>query len=179
MIELILLEKLKLGDELAFELIFKEHHSSLVRYASGLIGSASDAEDLVEDCFFWLWQEREVITIRKTLQAFLYTIVHNKCLNYMKRQKVCRNYEAYLKVYAIKMEINYPESILISNDLSGKINEGIDKLPKQCRLIFCLSRHEGKKYEEIAVMLKISINTVKKQMSRAIFKLRAELKDYL
>ncbi len=179
MIELILLQKLKKGDELAFELIFKEHYPSLVRYATGLIGSTTEAEDLVEDCFFWLWQERETITIRKTLQAFLYSVVHNKCLNHLKKQKVNRKYEAYLKVHAIKMEINYPESILISKDLSGKIKEGIDKLPKQCKLIFCLSRHEGKKYEEIALMLNISINTVKKQMSRAIFKLREDLKEYL
>jgi RNA polymerase sigma-70 factor (ECF subfamily) len=64
-------------------------------------------------------------------------------------------------------------------DISERIIKAVDKLPDQARVIFKLKRQEGRTYDEIAKELNISINTVRKQMSRALTKLRQELADLL
>ncbi len=179
MLEKLLIEKIKKGDTSTFELLFKTYHPDLVRYATGIVGSVSDAEDLVEDCFYWIWEERHSIHVRKSIRSFLFSIVYNKCLNHLKKKKVHKNYEEHVKIHYLKKEINYPDTNLVSKELSKSIQQAIESLPEQCRFIFKLSRYEGKKYEEIAEMLNISINTVKKQMNRAITKLREDLSEYL
>ncbi len=173
------IEKLRNGDHSAFENIFKTYHKDLVRYSTNFIGDINAAEDIVEDCFYWLWDVKESINIKNSLRSFLFSVVTNKCLNYMKKNNHQKQYEEYIRSITIRKEINYPEVNLISKELSVTIQEAIDNLPEQCRKIFLLSRNDDKKYEEIATMLDISINTVKKQMNRAISKLKDALKDYL
>jgi RNA polymerase sigma-70 factor (ECF subfamily) len=68
---------------------------------------------------------------------------------------------------------------LVANDLEKDLTIALAHLPKECKKIFELSRLEGLKYQEIADRLNISIKTVETQMSRALTRLRLELKEYI
>ena len=68
---------------------------------------------------------------------------------------------------------------LVASDLEKGLNVALDHLPKECKRIFELSRFEGLKYQEIALRLNISIKTVETQMSRALTKLRLELREHI
>ena len=68
---------------------------------------------------------------------------------------------------------------LVAKDLEDHLSKALEHLPHECRKIFELSRFEGLKYQQIAERLNISIKTVETQMSRALFKIRFELKDHL
>ena len=79
----------------------------------------------------------------------------------------------------LKISQEHGLSIYIANELEDKINEAIETLPEQCREIFKMSRFDGLKHKEIAEKKKISINTVQKQISIALNKLKSELSAFL
>jgi len=79
-------------------------------------------------------------------------------------------------------EINTPDnplSQLIEKELEKKIDNSIEALPEQTRKIFCMSRFENKKYEEIAHETGVSVDVVKYHIKSALAQLRTKLKEYL
>jgi len=77
-----------------------------------------------------------------------------------------------------KEEFDTYESVLFT-EFQAKVDKAIGSLPEECRKIFKMSREDGLKYVEIADKLNLSVKTVETQMSRALSKLKIELKDYL
>ena len=65
------------------------------------------------------------------------------------------------------------------NELENLINHAIDELPEKCRIVFMMSRIDGKKKSEIASELNISITSVEADMTRALKSLKVKLSDYL
>ena len=102
--------------------------------------------------------------------------VHNAALNRIKHGKVRKLYaEEQMGLYTSE-----PASHLsLQNELQQQIEQAIESLPEQCRLVFKLSRFEELKYAEIAALLGISIKTVENQMGKALKVMREKLKDYL
>jgi len=70
------------------------------------------------------------------------------------------------------------DHLAIRKELEAKIQEALETLPEQCRLIFKMSRFEELKYHEIAAQLQLSIKTVENQMGKALKLMRTQLKDY-
>jgi RNA polymerase sigma-70 factor (ECF subfamily) len=179
-----LIKQLQLGNEIAFESIFKKHFAGLCLFAEHFLKDSDASEEIVEDFFCNLWETGKYATINSSLRGFLYKGVYNDCLKYLRHKKVEQKYleEQY---YFHDKEIlegasnDYPSVNLVIRELEEKIASVIESLPDQCRKIFCMSRYESKSYQEIANELNLSINTVKTQMSRALQKLRIELSEYL
>ena len=171
-----ILQKLKRGNKDIFESLFRTYHQPLSVYAASIISSQEDGEEIVQDLFFHLWEKRSQLNISSSLKSYLYRAVRNRCLNFIKHQKVKEKY----RQDALQ---NYSEMISISeeepSDLPIKIQQAIGKLPNRCREIFELSRFEGLKYREIADVLGISPKTVEVQMGKALRELRKALAAYL
>jgi RNA polymerase sigma-70 factor, ECF subfamily len=180
-----LIEKIKLGDEIAFEQLFKQHFTGLCLFAEHFVKDTSVAEEIVEDLFCDLWENCADISINSSFKAYLYRCVYNNSLKYLRHKKVTQKYISAQQAYYTDKELceisiqTYPIANLIIKELEEKINEAINSLPSQCKEIFCLNRFEGLSYTEIAEKTDLSINTVKTQMARALQKMRVELKDYL
>ncbi|MBA7548867.1 ECF RNA polymerase sigma factor SigW [subsurface metagenome] len=180
-----IIQKLKNGDEPIFQFIFKKYYTGLYYYAKKYLGDKHNAEEVVQNTFLKLWEKRETFTIRKSFSSYLYKTVYNNCLNFLKHQQVKEKYKEYYtqkirnaeEYYSISQESG--QSIYIAKELKSKIDKAIQELPGQCRKIFELSRFEGLKNHEIAEKLEISINTVQKQISIALCKLRSALANYL
>jgi RNA polymerase sigma-70 factor (ECF subfamily) len=88
-------------------------------------------------------------------------------------------YSVISEVYKNDRDNGYPYDPAVVSELQGRIQHTITLLPDQCRKIFIMSREDGLKYNQIALALGISVKTVETQMSRALTKLKLELKDYL
>ena len=181
----IIISRLRYGDVVAFESLFKSHYHNLCIYAEDLVGEKAAAEEIVSDFFLKFWENHETIAIQISHKAYLYTCIYNNCLNYLRHIKVLQKYRDYA-MYMIDnkdlwcpVSANYPLANLISQEIVCEIELAIQDLPEHCREIFSLSRFEELSYEEIAQRLEISINTVRTQMSRALQKLRTSLKEYL
>jgi RNA polymerase sigma-70 factor (ECF subfamily) len=154
-------------------------------FAEHFVRNHEIAEEIVEDFFCHLWDNCQAFH-QYFLKGISLRSIHNRCLNYLRDQKIRQQYIADNKYCFLDDEIlgyagqdEEPVSNLITSDLEKEISDAIDSLPEQCRAIFRMNRFESLTYTEIADRLDISINTVKTQMTRALQKLRDGLKDYL
>lgn len=179
-----LLNRLKTGEEASFEIIFKKHFTGLCLFAEHFLKDTHAAEEIVEEYFCNLWENCQSTHITTSLRGYLYKSIYHRCLKYIRYQKLQRKYLTNQYQFSDKEILesaseDYPAVNLITKELEDKISSVIDALPRQCKKIFCMNRFENLTYAEIAEKLGISQNTVKTQMSRALQKLRVELKDYL
>lgn len=169
-----------------FSKVYSIYFPKLVRFAREFVSSTEDAENIIQDIFIYLWERQELLSTLSNLNAFLFTLVKNKCIDQLRLQKLLEDRkeelkiildkEIQLKIYALQQ---FDENALSNEDIENILNDAINSLPEKCREVFILSRMEGLKNKEIAERLNISAKTVENQMTTAIRKLKVELKDYL
>ena len=165
-------------DEAAFEQMFKTHFKRLHAYAFTILRDEIQAEEMVQQVFFKLWERNENLSLIGSVSSYLYRAVHNESLNYIKHQKVRSNHQLNV-AYSMKNEVEHPAKKIMAGELEKKIHSALNELPEQCRTIFQMSRFDEMKYREIADKLGISIKTVESQMSKALRLLRVKLVDFL
>jgi RNA polymerase sigma-70 factor, ECF subfamily len=171
--------RIKIGDEQAFELLFRKYYVSLCVFANKYFNDPEEAREVVQEVFTKIWNGRKDLDLDESLNHYLFKSVSNLCINKLRRRKVESRYaEIYKQVYLNSVEISPYES-LVASELKDKIASALNKIPPRCRTIFDLSRVEGLAYNEIAKTLNISVKTVETQMSKALSRLRYELKEYL
>ena len=174
--EIHLFEKIKKGDEKAFETLFHKYYGHLCLYATKIIKDDPAAEEIVQDFFVKIWEKREHLNIETSTKNYLFRSVKNLCINYIQHNKTKIRYAQ--KVIS-ETENNYADNDSYPEiELSQIIEESINSLPEKRKEIFRLSRQEGLKYHEIADKLNISIKTVETQITLALKTLRDKLKNY-
>ena len=162
----------------SFDRIYVMYYSRMLRFAKEYVVFEEDAENVVQDVFLLLWEKREVLDIRISLVSYLFSLLKNRILDYLRHKVVAEEYKQELSFKLMSLEqLNYTFSS--EEEIEKVIANAIDKLPERCREIFLKSRIEGMKYREIAEELNISANTVENHIAIALKKLRVELKDYL
>lgn len=172
-----LIEGLQGGDKKVFDEIFKLYYTPLCHYCMRYVSDNQVSEEIVQDLFFKLWIKREHLILHASLQSYLYKAVKNHALNYINQKKIQEKHRQYVG-FNVKDSHN-PFDQLEENDLELLIKGAILKLPDKRREVFELSRHEGLKYNQIALKLNISVKTVEAQMSKALEQLRNVLKEYV
>lgn len=165
------------GDKKAFEQLFREWYAPLCIYAESIVHDRDLAEDLVQGIFCALWEKRESMVVRESLKSYLYRSVYHAALNSLKHDKVKLAFLEFLQKQGIGGENNIEYLMNTENQekMIGELKRAIGLLPDQCREIFMLSRFEGKKSQEIAMDLNLSLRTVEAQLYRAMKRLREEL----
>ncbi|SDE14323.1 RNA polymerase sigma-70 factor, ECF subfamily [Mucilaginibacter pineti] len=173
----ILITKLTQGDTVAFEVLFKLYYTRLTLFANRFVNDLSVAEEIVADVFTDLWERGHETTFSTSVRSYLFKMVQNRSLNYLKHQKIENLYVSYLEKNNLFDEVRSTvESGYEEKELVQQIKAAIDTLPEKCREIFVLSRFSDLKYREIAAQLNISPKTVERQVSIALEKLRRTLK---
>ena len=178
---IITVKELKNGNKRTFEKIFKTYYRALCFYAEGMVGEKEAAEEIVGDFFLKLWENREIIHITTSLQAYLYKGVYNNSLKYLAHIKVLQKYREYAGYIIDNKDLfrlqddNHPLSMLVSQETIQEIENAIEALPAQCKEVLMLTRLDDLSYQEVAEKLGISINTVRTQITRAMKKLRESL----
>lgn len=167
--------RIRQGDLKQFETLFRSSYASLVKYARTLIKDNDTSEEIVQDLFFNLWENREKINIESSLNGYLFRSVHNRCLHLIEHLKVVERHEKEMSFREAESES--PADILQYKELQARIARTIEKLPERCAQIFCMNRFEGLKYSEIAEKLSVSVKTVEANMGRALKEFRKSLID--
>ncbi len=173
-----LVNLIRQGDIKSFERVFNTYCENLVRYAESILKNTYEAEDIVQQLFVQCWAKRETLDVNTSLKSYLYKSTYNSCLNKIKQLGVRESYAAY------HLHVNQGQAGAASQQLEAKeaasaIQEAMNELPEQCRLVFKMSRFDQMKYQEIADELGISIKTVENQMGKALKHMRLKLKDYI
>jgi len=170
--------RLSKRDEAAFEQVFKTHYKNLHAYAFTILKDEDEAEEMVQQVFFKLWERSEHLSFSGPIAAYLYRAVHNESLNFIKHQKVKAGHQLHV-AYSMKNKTEQASPKMIRKELENKFREALNELPEQCRTVFQLSRFEDMKYKEIADKLDISVKTVENHMGKALKLLRTKLVDFL
>jgi RNA polymerase sigma-70 factor (family 1) len=169
--------KLTQGDARAFEALFKLHYARLTLFANRFVNNLLVAEEIVADVFTDLWEKGHEVTFSTSVSSYLYKMVQNRSLNYLKHQKIENLYVVYLQKNNLFDEVRSAvENGYEEKELARQIKAAINTLPEKCREIFVLSRFSDMKYKEIASQLNISPKTVERQVSIALEKLRQTLR---
>jgi RNA polymerase sigma-70 factor (ECF subfamily) len=172
-----LLDRLRQGDEAAFDTIFREWYPSLVRSAESIVRSRAVAEEVVQDVMLELWRRRESLAKDSSPQAYLFQSTRNRALNHIRHERVEQKSEPEL---IRQTEISASaHSQLVEEEIEVALRAAVSELPDRCREVFELSRTHGLKYAEIATTLGISVKTVEAQMGKALRSLRVKLAPWL
>jgi len=172
-----LLERLRQGDEAAFDAIFREWYPSLVRSAESIVRSRAVAEEVVQDVMLELWRRRESLAKDSSPQAYLFQSTRNRALNHIRHERVEQKSEPEL-IRQTEMTAS-AHSQLVEEEIEAALKTAVSELPDRCREVFELSRIHGLKYAEIATTLGSSVKTVEAQMGKALRTLRVKLAPWL
>lgn len=168
-------DSISICEELVFSVFFKANVKSLRNYLYFKFGNEEKANDVTQDSFIKLWENCKNVPLEKA-KSYLYTIANNASLNEIAHNKVVLKY-AQNNVNKDRTNLS-PEFLIEEEEFKQKLEKAIAKLTKAQRTAFLLHRIEGKKYQEIAVMLEISVKAVEKRIHGALISLRAEIEQF-
>ena len=154
-----------------YQEVFDQFYDNIRGYIYFKCGDQDLAEDLAQDTFIKLWENRSKID-RSTVKSYLYTIAGNLTINYLKRQQL--KYK-FVNQSEQRTEKSNPEFILEMKEYEAKLQGVIETLPEGSREVFLMNRLEDIKYKDIAERLGISVKAVEKRMSKALKIIRDSL----
>lgn len=158
-----------------FDTLFNVQYTKLCAFAYGYLDDKDATEEVVQEVFVNFWMQRKKIKHCQALSAYLYKMVRNECLNFLKHKKTEYKYKTENQYLRQNEELNEHNSEY-KNKLSEQVKNIVNKLPEARREVFILSKYHGLKYKEIADELGIAVKTVENQMSSAMQFIKQELK---
>ena len=182
--EVQIVRRMNNGDEEAFRDLFNLYYKRLTIYASGYLVNYSVAEDLVQDLFVDLWAKRTSLTITTSVSSYLFSAIHNRCIQHLRKIKVRDNWQhkQILKLREAEIMLNHSSDFSHSEmelkEIQDAISIELSNLPARTREIFELSRNHLMSNQDIAVKLNVSIKTVEYHISKALNKLRSSLENF-
>ncbi|MFA4869410.1 MAG: RNA polymerase sigma-70 factor [Pedobacter sp.] len=161
-------------DNRQLKALFDEFYDRLVYFSVQMLRDQAAAEDIAQESFIKYWAQRGDISEEKhSIKNYLYSTVKNLSLNHIRHGKVVNQYVS--KRQAEELEERSFIDALITAEVIAQVQSAIKSLPENYRVVSYLGFLEGKKNQEVADELGISINTVKKQKQRALQLLRLKL----
>ena len=173
--EILIVKQFVDGSLTAFDELYHRYHNAVLANIIKLVIQTEAAEDILQEVFIALWENREKIDIDKPVGGWLFVVSYNKSLSFLKKAVKEKNFIAsQISESLIAEETNNEKESIESLKLSF-LNEAINQLSPRKKEVFNLCRFQGKSYKEVAEILKISPDTVKEYMvSSTKF-----IKDYL
>ncbi len=160
-----LLEALRQGNEDAFFVMYERYKERIYVNMIKIVRSERVAEELLQDVFLKVWDQRAAIDPLLSFQAYLFRISSNLAIDFYRRAAKQRMIEA-LSVTG-PQAYDHVEQYIDFKEAEVLLGEAIGKLPPQRQRIFRLCRIEGKSYEEVADLLGVSRGTVQDHMVKA------------
>ena len=165
--EAVLLQRLQQGDTEAYITLYDQYYPSLYTYILHFINIPELAEDALQEVFIKIWEIRERINPELSFSGYLYRITRNHVFKRLK--KISADAALRLQVMQeLQHQTEDADTALLWKQYESLLHQAIAQLPPQRQKVFRLCREESKSYEEVAVELGISRNTVKEHMVLAM-----------
>jgi|SRR5690554_1582205 len=173
-IEIELVEELRRGNEMAFEVIFHRSKGKLMGFLRKVLPKDEDEESVIQEIYLKLWSGRKSIKADQNFETFFFAIARNMVIDIMRKRYHKQKYlEELYNQLSVENKNNMDTLAHVEySELERMIFDLIEQLPKQRQIIFKLNRIDGLTYKDIAKKLGISENTVDSQIRKALSFLR-------
>ncbi|QEC45823.1 RNA polymerase sigma-70 factor [Pseudobacter ginsenosidimutans] len=168
------LREIAAGDKNAFRKLFDAYRIQLFNFVYEFTHSAVDAEEIVQETFLKIWENRDAMGQVEMPRAFIYTIVRNHTYNYLK--KLARSEQLRREVWAnMNQTVSDAEHLLLAKESQRLIDEAVAGLSEKKQAVFRMSRMQQLKHEEIAAIMGLSQSTVKNILVETLRHIREHL----
>lgn len=157
-----------------FEQLYDEYYSGLCAYAFRFVRSRAMAEDMVQDVFCQIWNNKKEISFHISGKSYLYLSVKNRCLDYIKHNNIHSRYEEIMKNGG-EVSQNFTWEHFVEREMETFVESSLSKLPQDLRELFILNKIEGRTAQSIADEKGVSVRTIEGQIARSLKLLRENL----
>lgn len=161
---------------MAFAALLKKYSNNLYSQALAYTKSSAVAQDIVQDVFLKVWENRSQLSEVDRFDNYLFIMTRNRIITVM-RKKIAQPLDSEMTELLSQTEPN-AEQRLSLKQAEDMLEKGIKMLPPQRQQVFRLSRKEGLTYAEIAEQLGISTSTVKGHIVHALNFLRDHFRSH-
>jgi len=169
------IHRLRDGDHAAFELLLARHTGPLITFIRSLIGSEEEAEELTQNIFVSLWENRHSLDPDSNLDGYIFRMAKSRALNYLRHIKIRVKFHEYALHHAHESVENPPDALFEKEESEALISAAVNSMPEIRRKVYGLSRNDGYSNEKIAEELGIATATVKKHINLALKDIRKAL----
>ncbi|MGF7230405.1 RNA polymerase sigma factor [Arachidicoccus sp.] len=166
---------LQSSDEGAFTEIFFRYDRRIYMFTLKMVKDHTVATDLTQEVFIRIWRKREQLTGIQNMEAYIFTIAANLTLNQIKKSLRERQIKEILQMHEQSSNDYNADNSLLLHDSEALISEIVAALPPQQKRIYQLSREQGLNYNEISATMKISSNTVRNHLVKALHTIRVNI----
>ena len=179
-----LMGRIGAGDHAAFRTLVERHQDAVVGTVAKMLGNSADAEDIAQQVFLRIWRHAKNYRPDAKFTTYLFTIARNLVFNESRRRSRRKEVSTEEREETSHLEVEaspdrQPDAELLQAELQRAVDAAIAALPEAQRMAVVLRRYEQMPYEEIAVVLKLSLPAVKSLLFRARAALRESLSGYL
>ncbi|MDR0541348.1 MAG: sigma-70 family RNA polymerase sigma factor [Dysgonamonadaceae bacterium] len=173
------IKQLKEDSHEAYAILYKLYLSDLYAFIYSVTSSKDFTEEVVQETFVRLWENRADINLGTSLKSYLFTIARNYMLNEFRRQINHPVFSEYIE-YAnqLKLSENATEKQLDFSEFCEELHKAKKKLSARQLEIFHLNKELGQSVQSIALRLGIAEQSVRNQLSAALSTLRKEMKNF-
>ncbi len=171
-IDFLLIQKMKRGDEDAFEVFVRKHYEEILKYCSYHCSDTSYAEDLTQETFLHFFEKLSDYRYMGKTRNYLYTIAGNLCRDYYKKVK-----ESLLEEQSTEVQnsLQHSETEEIFNKIT--VEAALNSLPDELREVIVLYYFQELKLAEISDILQIGQSLVKYRVKQAKMRLERLLRE--
>ncbi|SEW54083.1 RNA polymerase sigma factor [Chitinophaga arvensicola] len=167
--DIILVQRLKEGDASAYDALFMKYHKLLCLNAYWFLRNEAEANDLVQTFFLDIWDKKLYLQFTGDIKGYLHQAVKNRCLTHLRKQKTeLENQVAFTQLQEDSCVVN----IETSPDYYKQVLSAINEMAVQKRSAIQMVYIQGKRYQEAADEMGISINSFKTHLKRGLKVLR-------
>lgn len=158
---------IKAGEKEAFEALFKKYSKRVYYFSISYLKNENDAEEIVQELFIRLWNNRSTLDQSKNIKAYIFKITVNIIYDYIRHKNIEDAFKEYAKVN-FDISSNNTWHQVVFDEMNTKMDKLVSMMPQQRRKIFLMSREDGLSNEEIARKIGISKRTVENHLYSAI-----------
>lgn len=173
-----LMERCREGDSRAFQILYDRYRDWVLRQAKRYVRQDSDALDVMQEVFRYLYSLVPTYKPQAQLSTLLYKVVRNVCLSELQRQR---------RQNSLSLDSEDSSAVAVAPDEPGEdcplelshVTEAIEQMPDTYREVIVLRLIEEWSYQQISEALDIPLGTVKSRLHNGLEILRGKLTRYI
>jgi len=169
----VLIEAFQVGDEFAFVSLYNHYKGPVYTYCTKMLGDKQVAQDVLQDTFLRIYENRHRLMKTDSFKAWLFTIARNQCLNQIRRSKRLSSFSSD-NIENIPVR-GTPAGEIEKSEQIRLVNKFIGQLKPDYREVIILREYQNLSYEEIAAITRSTLSAVKSRL----FKARKKLVSFL